>query len=561
MKITSHLKKIILISCFFLCTNFVFAQHYILFLHNKFIEENESGIKHPHYGIAQYDEILDYYTKENFVVISEKRPANTDAKTYARKVTKQIDSLISKGVKPSKITVIGTSKGGYIAQFVSSLAKNKDLNYVFIGSCAEEDVVKIPDINFSGNILSIYEKSDVIGQSCTNMKFKSVNIVSRFKEIELNTGLKHGFLFKALPEWLEPSSKWAKQKYGSDPVRKNPPIRNSTKSANFSLADRIDSLLTAPTQKPFNGIVLVTQNGFTKYSKVQRFSNIGKKKPLKFDDQFVIGSISKQFTAVLLLKEYEEGRVHLDAPIHKYLPELTKSWADTITVDQLLTHMHGISALDKPLDFKPGTRYAYSQIGYDLLAKIIEKTSGKSFADLSAALFKKCKMYNTFHPDVKQYKNLVKGYTELESGKLAVENTTFQNYVAAGSFISTAHDLLLWNKCLHEGKVLSQKTYQLMISKKPDAVRNHPIFGKVQYGYGITHDTKDGILQLGQTGFAPGFISMDFYFPNTKTSVIALDNAVWDENDLQKAFLYHTKILEIVRKDILNKKNRETGAI
>ncbi|WP_159476179.1 serine hydrolase [Dyadobacter sp. 3J3] len=554
MKITSNLKKLILVFCLLLSSNFVFAQRYVFFLHNKFIEENDLTAKHPDYGIAQFDEILDYYTKENFVVIREKRAANTNAKTYAQKVASQIDSLVAKGIKPSKITVIGTSKGGYIAQFVSSIQKNKDLNYVFIGSCGEEDIVKIPDISFSGNILSIYEKSDIIGQSCVNMKLKSTNIVGRFQEIELNTGLKHGFLFKALPEWLEPSAKWAKQEFGTESVRKNIAVKKAANSVKVNTIERIDSLITSSTQKPFNGIILIYQNGFTKYAKVAGFSDIAKKKPLKFDDQFVVGSISKQFTAVLLLREFEKGRVKLDVPIRNYLPEITQSWADSVTIDQLLTHMNGISALDRPLDFKPGTKYSYSQIGYDLLAKIVEKTSGKSFASLSAELFRKCKMFNTFHPDVKLYKNLVKGYTEQNNGKLAVETTTFQNYVAAGSFISTAHDLLLWNNCLHGGKLLSLETYRLMISKKPEAVRNHPIFGKVEYGYGITHDTKDGILQLGQTGFSPGFISMDFYFPKTKTSIIALDNVVWDEDDIKKVFSYHTEILKIMREGDLVKK-------
>lgn len=554
MRITSPLKNFILVSCFFLSSNFVFAQRYVFFLHNKFIEENELSVKHPEYGIAQYDEILDYYTKENFVVISEKRPVNTNAKIYAQKVALQIDSLISKGIKPSRITVIGTSKGGYIAQFVSSIAKNKDLNYVFIGSCAEEDIIKIPDINFSGNILSIYEKSDSIGQSCTNMKLKSVNTVGKFKEIELNTGLKHGFLFKALPEWLEPSMKWAKQEYGVESLKKNVSTKNSVKSVRNNTVERIDSLITSSTKKPFNGIILISQNGFTKYVKVTGFSDFEKMKPLKFDNQFVIGSISKQITAVLLLREYEKGRVELKIPIRNYLPELKQSWADTVTVYHLLTHMHGITELDEPLEFEPGTKYSYSQIGYELLSRIVEKTSGKSFASLSAALFKKCKMYNTFHPDIKRYNNLVKGYTEQENGKLAVENKTFQNHAAAGSFISTAHDLLLWNNNLHGGKLLSSKTYDLMVSKKPGALRNHPIFGVVEYGYGITVGKPDGILQLGQTGFAPGFVSMDFYFPDTKTSVIALDNVVWDEKDMKKVFTYHSQILEIIREGNLVKK-------
>jgi D-alanyl-D-alanine carboxypeptidase len=551
MKITLKLKNLLFTFFFFLCSHILSAQHYVFFLHNKFIEENELNDAHPEYGKAEYDQILDFYTKENFIVISEKRARNTDGHLYAQKVAGQVDSLMAKGVRASEITVIGTSKGGYIAQFVSSILKDKDLNYVFIGSCGEEDITTHPEISYSGNILSIYEKSDVM-LSCQNMKLKSVNIVGRFKEIELNTGLKHGFLFRALPQWLEPSAKWVRQEYGDvesikKPAEKKGPVTAKTGTASGNVPERIDSLLTAPTKKPFNGIVFISKNNRTRYVRSIGLSDYEKIKPLKFDNQFVIGSISKQFTAVLLLLQYQKGRVKLNVPIRTYLPELTPSWADTVTVDQLLTHMHGITALDKPLDFKPGIKYAYSQIGYDLLASIIEKTSGKSFAELSSRLFRKCKMYNTFHPDIKQYINLVPGYTGDDYEKLFPQTRTFENYAAAGSFISTAHDLMLWNNKLHQGKILSSETYKLMITKKPDAVRNHPIFGEVVYGYGITVDDKNDILQLGQTGFAPGFISMCYYYPKTRTSIITLTNVVWDEHELQKAFLYHTKMLAILK--------------
>ena len=551
MKITLKLKNLAFTFFFFLCAHVLSAQHYVFFLHNKFIEENELNDAHPEYGKAEYDQILDFYTKENFIVISEKRAKNTDGHVYAQKVAGQVDSLMAKGVKASEITVIGTSKGGYIAQFVSSILKNKDLNYVFIGSCGEEDVTTRPEINFSGNILSIYEKSDVM-LSCQNMKLKSTNTVSRFKEIELHTGLKHGFLFKALPQWLEPSVKWARQEYDdvktvTKPIREKELITSKSGTALKNVPEKIDSLLTAPSKKQFNGIVLISKNNRTKYVRLKGLSDYEKIKPLKFDNQFVIGSVSKQFTAVLLLLEYQKGRVKLNVPIRTYLPDLTQSWADTVTVDQLLTHMHGITALDKPLGFKPGTRYAYSQIGYDLLAGIIEKTSGKSFAELSARLFRKCKMYNTFHPDIKEYKNLVMGYTGDNYEKLVPQTRTFENYAAAGSFISTVHDLMLWNDHLHQGKILSSETYKLMVTKKPGAVRNHPIFGEVAYGYGITVDDKNDVLQLGQTGYAPGFISMCYYYPKTRTSIIALSNVVWDEQELQKAFFYHTKMLAILK--------------
>lgn len=318
---------------------------------------------------------------------------------------------------------------------------------------------------------------------------------------------------------------------------------------------RIDSLLKAPTSKPFNGVVLIARYGKITYSKTSGYSDLEKKTSLQFDNQFVIGSISKQMTAVIVLQEYEKGHLKLNQPIRKYLPELPQDWADTVTVHHLLTHMHGIVALDRPTAFKPGTafNYGYSSLGYDLLARIVEKTSGKSFVELSKELFAICGMKNTFYPEKYTYSNLVKGYTERENGKLTVDNDTFRYSVAASAFVSTAEDLMLWNKYLHSGKLLKPNTYKQMTTKQPGAFRNHPILGETYYGYGITVDTKDNRLQLGQTGLVPGFVSMDFYFPKTKTSVIVLENIVYDEDDLKKAFSYHTQILNIMLEDKLTR--------
>lgn len=319
-----------------------------------------------------------------------------------------------------------------------------------------------------------------------------------------------------------------------------------------TIEQQIDSLISAKTTTPFNGVILISQKGQTRYSKTFGYSDIDKKEPLKFNDQFVIGSISKQFTAVLVLREFDKGHVDLFTPIHKYLPELTQGWADTVTVHHLLTHMHGIIQLDKPTTFRVGTQYSYSQIGYDLLAKIVERTSGKSFAELSKELFEECGMKNTYHPDIKGYSNLVKGYTENDRGKTEFESETFQNYVAAGSFISTVEDLNIWNSLFYSGKLLKSKTMKMLKSKQKGAVRNHPIFGITEYEYGITVDTKENILQYGQTGFAPGFISMSFYYPKSKTSVVVLENIAYETNDLKKTFYYHTEILKIIRNKIKN---------
>jgi hypothetical protein len=188
-------------------------QAYIFFLHNKFIEENDLNVAHPEYGKAEYNEILNSFKAANFIVFSEKRKKDTNASDYAEKVVKQIKKLLKSGVQPNKITVIGTSKGGYIAQFVSTYLANPDVNFVFIGCFQENDIEKIPAINFCGNILTIYEKSDIYGVSAIKRKETSKLKINQFKEIELNTGLKHGFLFKALDLWIIPCKKWANGNY------------------------------------------------------------------------------------------------------------------------------------------------------------------------------------------------------------------------------------------------------------------------------------------------------------------------------------------------------------
>lgn len=188
-------------------------QHYIFFLHNKFIEENDLSVSHPEYGKAEYNEILASFRKDNFIVYSEIRKKNTNAYDYAEKIAKQIKKLLKKGVPPNRITVVGTSKGGYIAQYVSTFVANPDMNFVFIGCFRDVDIQEIPDINYCGNILMIYEESDVLGVDATKRKETSKLKINHFKQIELNTNLKHGFLYKASDLWIAPSKKWANSNY------------------------------------------------------------------------------------------------------------------------------------------------------------------------------------------------------------------------------------------------------------------------------------------------------------------------------------------------------------
>lgn len=188
-------------------------ERYLFFLHNRFIEEHQLHELHPEYGKAYYEEVLSAFRKAGFKVLSEKRPADTDMPIYARKITGQVDSLLALGIKPGNITVVGTSKGGYIAEYVSSFLRNPEVNFVFVGSIFDGDTKSIPEINFCGNILAIRERTDSMSASGEERKRTSKFKVNHYKDIELTTGLKHGFLFQPLKEWIEPSIQWAKGNY------------------------------------------------------------------------------------------------------------------------------------------------------------------------------------------------------------------------------------------------------------------------------------------------------------------------------------------------------------
>lgn len=320
-----------------------------------------------------------------------------------------------------------------------------------------------------------------------------------------------------------------------------------------ALNEQLDLILSARSDKPFNGVILVAKGDQVLYENVKGFASFSPVKKLAKDGLFVVGSISKQFTATLVLQEFERGNIDLNAPISTYLPELRQPWANELTVHHLLTHTHGITDRNGPLSFAPGCGFAYSQIGYDLLSKIVEKITGRSFAQVTDSLFEVCGMSATFHPDLEKAKKPVSCYVKNESGQIVAEPWTPQLFpIAAGGFISNAGDLLRWNNNLFNGTVLNPATLELMTSRQQNAVRNHPVFGTTYYGYGLTVDDKDGVIQYGQTGYVPGFVSMDFYFPQVGISVILLENLSYGDN-LKESFSHHVDVLNIVRRYIIER--------
>jgi len=189
------------------------AQQHVFYLHGRIVEVQGANAVETTmgYGAYKYQAILDSLKKYQFEVLSEVRPSDTKVNKYAEKIVAQIKELLQQGVPAKHITVLGASKGALIAMFVSNYLKNSDINYIFLAACDDGTFENYPDLNFYGNILSIYENSDS-NKSCQKFKDRSKGI-KHFKEIELSTGLKHGFLYQPYSEWLSPSIKWIKGQF------------------------------------------------------------------------------------------------------------------------------------------------------------------------------------------------------------------------------------------------------------------------------------------------------------------------------------------------------------
>ena len=181
--------------------------HYIFYLHGRIVEESRRPTS-PQFGIYEYDQILETFRARGFVVISEQRPKGTVIEKYAEKVAAQVRDLIKAGVKPRQITVVGASQGSWIAMLASTYLKNRDLNFVFIaGSSADPEFLK--QVDWHGNVLSIYERSDRAG-TCAHYRADATG-VGRYEEVDLNTGLRHGFIYRPMKEWIEPTVAWARK--------------------------------------------------------------------------------------------------------------------------------------------------------------------------------------------------------------------------------------------------------------------------------------------------------------------------------------------------------------
>ncbi|RDI08519.1 serine hydrolase [Flavobacterium sp. AG291] len=330
-------------------------------------------------------------------------------------------------------------------------------------------------------------------------------------------------------------------------------------NAQDSRIQKIDSLFTSLSAKQeFNGNVLIAEKGNVIYKKSFGLRDETKKLPLDDNSIFELASVSKQFTAMGIVLLEQKGKLKYDDPIAKYIPEL--GFYNEITVRQLLNHTGGLPdymqligtkgdttkintnkdiitlfAKEKPAaDFTPGSKFDYSNTGYALLASIIEKASGTTYADfLADNIFKPLKMNNTFvytrRLAPKKIDNYAYGYVfDANHKKILPDNDPNNNYVICldgivgdGTVNSTTTDLLKWDRALYTDKLVSKKSLELVFT--PPVLPDNE---KTNYGFGWMVNKSDDYGKIANhSGGWPGYVTfIEREMDNDKTIIVLQNN-------------------------------------
>lgn len=180
---------------------------YVIYLHGRIVEDAGRRPVSPEFGPYEYDAILDSFRAGGFAVLSEQRPPNASSEAFAARVVHQVDSLVRLGVPPDSITVVGFSKGGWIAILAASRSTHP-VSFVLMGACGPWAFGR--ELHVGGRILSLYETSDSLGVSCAPM-FANAKPGTVTREIAITLGLGHGAFFTPRKEWLSPALAWARR--------------------------------------------------------------------------------------------------------------------------------------------------------------------------------------------------------------------------------------------------------------------------------------------------------------------------------------------------------------
>ena len=185
------------------------SERYLFYLHGGVVTvlgDNAINQSVPEWGPYEYLNILDSLRIRGFNVISEKRKVRIDDSVYVNRIVTQIDTLLNSGENARNILVVGASAGSDIALRVSAKLRNDSMKFVIMGGCWPDTYNYYLDLQLHGHFLSIIELTDPHG-TCAAI-FNNRHAIKSVREITLQTGLSHGFIYKGYKEWIDPIVKW-----------------------------------------------------------------------------------------------------------------------------------------------------------------------------------------------------------------------------------------------------------------------------------------------------------------------------------------------------------------
>jgi CubicO group peptidase (beta-lactamase class C family) len=309
--------------------------------------------------------------------------------------------------------------------------------------------------------------------------------------------------------------------------------------------EAIDSYIAGQLpEKGFVGLsVAILRDGKVVFAKGYGERSVEPPAPVEVDTPFAIGSITKQFACACVLLLAEDGKLSVHDPVSKYYPDLTR--AKDITIYDLMSHVSGYPdyypldfvdrrmlkalAVDKviaeyaggKLDFEPKSRWSYSNTGYMILGRVVEKVSGESFGKfLEQRILKPVGMTHSYFEPGKDVPGLARGYTSFALGKPDLATLEADGWIyAAGGLYASASDLARWDLALVSGKVLKPESYRLMTTAR--TLTSGKATG---YGCGVQVGLQDGETVVRHSGAVSGFLAFNAVIPRTKSAVVVLAN-------------------------------------
>jgi CubicO group peptidase (beta-lactamase class C family) len=303
--------------------------------------------------------------------------------------------------------------------------------------------------------------------------------------------------------------------------------------------------------------VAVARNGTVQLAGAYRRSSLTPDAPVTTNTVFALGSVTKQFTAACIFLLAQEGKLSVHDKVAKYYPNLTR--AQDITLLDLMNHVSGYadyypldfvdSRMETPiapddliqryaggrLDFEPGTKWSYSNTGYVILGRVVEKVSGQTLGDfMTRRILRPLGMDHSFFGPPAAGSGLAEGYTRFALGPQKPARPEAEGWLPGAAGLNcTALDLLKWDMALMDGRVLNAESYALMTQPRKLAG------GRVrEYGCGLGVKIISNTIILTHEGQISGFQAWNVVVPATRSAVVILSNCEeWDAVDEIKAVL------------------------